>query len=88
MFEGFKRAPYLRARVGEFPECWMYLYVFDLDSGEQIRDVIEVDCSNGLLIKKVRNDNGRVKLTEDQEYVATERLKGNFGLFFKDGDRQ
>lgn len=62
------------AKVGGPPANWHGLEVVDLDTGEIVRDVIEVDAVNGWLMRI------KIPYTIHEEGVMTERVTGNFEI--------
>lgn len=55
------------AKVGGPPEFWMWVKVRDLDTGEFVDDVTEVNCHEGWLIRFI-----------DPEHSQTEKVLGRY----------
>lgn len=73
--------PLTYAVVGGPPDDWNGLLVFDLDSGEEVREVIEVDTSEGWLVRLKRDENGQFFIDPDApDEAAKERLEGRFEI--------
>lgn len=68
------------AKVGGPPNNWRGLRIVDLDTGAEIRRVIEVDADRGWLIRLVTDENGRLKLNDTRTEVARERVTGRFEI--------
>lgn len=74
------------AKVGGPPVDWHGLKVIDLDTGAEIKRVVEVDAANGWLIRHSLNDKGLVYADpENPERVAQERIAGRFKILPPDG---
>lgn len=68
----------LYAVVGGPPSDWHGLRVFGAD-GVQIKDVVEVNASEGWLVRFKRASNGSFFL-DDQGDAARERIEGRFTI--------
>lgn len=71
------------AKVHGPPADWRGLCVFDADTGEEIQDVIEVDASNGWLVRYKMGDDGHAFIEGDE--VAKETLTGRFRIERRNG---
>lgn len=61
---GFKRVDCAYAKVGGPPDEWWGIHVFDLDTGEEILGVIEINCEEGFLVRHVYDIDIPYKTTE------------------------
>ena len=69
------------AIVGGPPEDWRGLVIVDLETGREVRDVVEVNSAEGWLIRFRRNEQGHVYLDPDRpDEAARERLTGKFEI--------
>lgn len=69
MPQGFTRAPYLYMLAGKVPTDHAQLHVFDLESGKELANVVEVYADTGIC-------------TVERDGKA-ETINGKFGLFYK-----
>ena len=68
------------AKVGGPPDDWHGLRVFDLDTGEEVADVTEVDVAAGWVERYKCNAEGEFFLDETGRRAASERLCGRFEI--------
>lgn len=69
------------AKVGGPPAYWHGLKVIDLDTGQEVLDVIEVDAQEGWLISYRRNAEGRFYMDPANEgQAARQRVEGRFEI--------
>lgn len=65
------------AKAGGPPDDWFGLRIFDLSTGQEVLDVLEVNTAEGWVVRARRNAAGDVFADEGGQ-VATERLTGGF----------
>lgn len=75
----YARAPQGGADSGA-PWDWFNVEVIDLDTGEKLNGVIEVNAAEGWLVRYARTANGDLKLDPTGEYLVSERVEGRFEL--------
>lgn len=69
------------AKTGGPPHDWQGLKVFDLDTGQEVLKVVEVNTAEGWLISYRLNDKGMVYSDpENPEYAATQRIEGRYEI--------
>ena len=68
------------AIVGGPPAEWFKCKVFDVETGEEINDVIEVNAVDGWCLKYKRGANGELIDDDANDRLATERLVGKFRI--------
>jgi hypothetical protein len=78
MSEPLKPLRYAKVDYGP-PEDWMGVLVLDVATGEAVKNVVEVDCDEGWLLRCARDSRGFVYANADGE-VTLERLEGRFVL--------
>jgi hypothetical protein len=66
------------AKVGGPPDDWASLQVVDLDTGEPVERVVEVNASEGWLIRHKVDDTGHIETANG--YIVWERLDGRFEI--------
>lgn len=66
--------PLLYAKAGGPPDNWMDLRVIDLDTGQDVQDALEVNVTEGWMIRYKR------PLEHGPHGPATERVTGRFHL--------
>jgi hypothetical protein len=73
--------PITYANAGGPPANWHGLRIFDLESGQEVTQVVEVNTVEGWLIRYKLNEEGRLYLDpENPEQAARERLTGRFEI--------
>jgi hypothetical protein len=70
------------ALTGGPPDNWQGVRVFDLDTGLEVRDVVECNAVEGWLIRAKLNEEGEIYTVGegDDAEVAQERIDGRFIL--------
>jgi hypothetical protein len=69
------------AKVGGPPAYWQGLKVINLDTGQEVLDVVEVDAHEGWLISYRRNAEGHIYPDpENPEQAARQRVEGRFEI--------
>lgn len=69
------------AKVDGPPDDWMALKVIDLDAGQEVRMVLEVNTFEGWLIRNRADDGGEPLIDPDKpDEVAKERIEGRFEI--------
>jgi hypothetical protein len=66
------------AQVGGPPHDWQGLQVIDLATGLPVGEVIEVNATEGWLIRYATDDAGNV--VPDGDEAKRERIKGDFEI--------
>jgi hypothetical protein len=64
------------AKVGGPPTFWHLLMVYNADTGEEIKDVVEFNLEEGWVRKYKRNNDG--SLAHNHFTVCVEQIHGNF----------
>lgn len=73
--------PITYAVVDGPPDDWRGLKIFDLDTGEEVDHVIEVNATEGWLIRYRKDERGYIFPDPDQpEEAARERITGRFQI--------
>lgn len=67
------------AKGGETPGG-EFLEVFNLDTGEKIDDVAEVNCDEGWLVRYRHDEDGNLIPNWDKGECETEKLTGRFEI--------
>lgn len=88
-----KDRPEIRyAKVDGPPPDWVGLRIFDVDTGEEIMEVVEVDCDDGWLIRFKPGSDGKIYSCDEKDcscvgddldpngHIATEKLHGRFRI--------
>lgn len=74
-------APITYAKAGGPPDDWQGLRVLDLETGDEVDRVEEVNAAEGWLIRAKLNAEGMVYSDPDRpDEIARERLTGRFAL--------
>lgn len=68
------------AKAGGPPDDWCGLKVFDLDTGEEVTEVDEVNAAEGWLVRAKTDENGNIFLDETGLEIGRERLSGHFEI--------
>jgi hypothetical protein len=68
------------AKVGGPPIEWSKCKVFDVETGEEIDDVIEASAVGGFCLKYKRSADGKLIVDDANDRVVTERLVGKFRI--------
>lgn len=68
------------AVVGGPPADWQGLKIIDLDTGDEVRDVVEVNTTAGWLIRAKRDASGSLMSHPQKDEVERERLTGRFEI--------
>lgn len=74
------------ALAGRIPDPFPFgeLKVIDLDAGQEVLDVVEVDTTEGWLVKLKRDGRGLFYLDpENPEHAARQRIEGRFEIVRK-----
>lgn len=66
------------AKAGGPPDDWRGLAIIDLDTGQEVLDVTEVDTVAGWLVSYKRNAEGSYYLDGDQ--IARQRIEGRYQI--------
>lgn len=73
--------PITYAKVYGPPDDWSLLQIVDLDTGEDVRHVLEVNATEGWLVRACRNEAGMIYADPDKpDEIATERVAGRFEI--------
>jgi hypothetical protein len=72
--------PITYAVVGGPPADWYGLRIFDLDSGAEVTKVVEVNATEGWVIRNKEDAQGYAYLDEDTGDIARERVTGRFEI--------
>lgn len=63
------------------PDDWRGLKIFDLDTGQEVDQVVEVNVAEGWMIRYRKDENGRIFIDPDQpDEAAKERIEGRFEI--------
>jgi hypothetical protein len=69
------------AKVDGPPDNWHGLRIIDLDTGQEVLDVIEVNAAEGWLISYKRNSAGNFFLDPAKpDEIARQRVEGRFEI--------
>lgn len=68
------------AKAGGPPENWHGIVILDRDTGEFVRNAIEVDAAEGWLIRYQTDDSGAYLFDAAHQELLTERIEGRFAL--------
>ncbi|MCX7585018.1 hypothetical protein [Phenylobacterium sp. 58.2.17] len=69
------------AKVDGPPDDWASLQIVDLDSGEEVHRVLEVNAGEGWLVRACRDEAGMIYTNpEKPDEIATERITGRFEI--------
>ncbi len=70
------------AKVDGPPDDWFDLRIIDLDTGLELKDVVEVNAAKGWLIRATRNEAGELYVVGSGEgaEIARERIGGRFEI--------
>lgn len=73
--------PITYAKSGGPPDDWCDLRIFDMESGREVKDVYEVNVTEGWLLRYQTNERG-MYFTDPANpgHVAVERLTGRFEI--------
>ena len=67
------------AKVGGPPDDWYGLQVIDLETGQEVTEVVECSADGGWLIRQKTDENGRIVLSPINT-IEYERLDGRFEI--------
>lgn len=76
--DGAELAPILYARAGGPPDDWYGLRAYDLETGAEVTELVEVDVPGGWVLVAKRNAAGEFYIENGD--VATERREGRFEI--------
>ena len=68
------------ARVDGPPHNWRGLKVFNLATGTEVRDVIEVDTVERYVIRHRRDPRGQLVVSADGSEIERETITGGFRI--------
>ena len=69
------------AVVGGPPHDWRGLKIFELVTGSEVRDVLEVNTAEGWLIRYVRDESGMIFIDPKRpDEAARQRIEGSFEI--------
>lgn len=69
------------AKAGGPPTYWRGLKVFDLETGQEVTKVVEVNAAEGWLFRLREDERGRMFEDPDNPgHAAQERLSGHFKI--------
>lgn len=73
---------YKYAKVGGPPDNWSQMLITDLETGEQVDNVVEVNADEGWLIRQVVDEDGHPVLDGegDDRHIRQERIEGLFEI--------
>lgn len=73
---------YKYAKVGGPPDVWNRLLITDLETGEQVDNVVEVNADEGWVIVNAVDENGDFILVGegDEQEVRQDRIEGRFEI--------
>lgn len=72
---------YAKAGVTPQPFPYQMLHVFDLDTGQEVLDVEEVNTAEGWLVSFKRDASGAIYIDPDHlDEVARQRIQGRFEI--------
>lgn len=67
---------YKYAKADGPPDCWRHLKVFDLDTGEEVSEVVEVNTDENWLIRYVMPQ----QIDPATDALKVERVEGRFEI--------
>lgn len=62
------------------PRDWRGLRIFDLDTGTEIKEVLEADTVNGWVVRYVTDAQGRIVPNQHGDRAKTEIIRGRFEI--------
>lgn len=80
--------PLTYAKAEGPPADWILLRVIDLETGEEVKLVTEVNTEEGWLIRLATDQGGKTFVDPETDKAATERVTGRFELRREGEDTQ
>jgi len=68
------------AKVNGPPDDWYGLRIFDLNSGAEVGEVIEVNTAEGWLVCYAPDDDGVLRVDQATGTAKTKRIEGRFEI--------
>lgn len=72
--------PITYAKAGVTPADWDTLDVLDLDTGAKLDKIVEVNATEGWIVRIVTDEDGEFVLNETRDGAAHERVEGRFEI--------
>lgn len=85
---------FISAGVGQFtigldgkskPVSPFDLDIYNLNTGEKVKDVVECNVEEGTLIRLLRDGEGNYFLNAEKDCAARETIDGNFIIVMREG---